>query len=103
MKQKRKAQRILVKLEVKYMAHVIKITSATSNISETGMYIRTDRQLPVGSMLDITLELPGSREHHLQGVVKWNLGPRGKAKSGMGIQLIDPPEEYRDYVRSLIP
>lgn len=105
MAEKRVAERIFKRLEVQFST-VVENTAITSNISETGMFIRTNRGLAEGSTLNIKLNLPDSKELEVKGKVvrssKTIPGLLGNSKSGMGIHLISPPAEYVGYVQSLL-
>ena len=105
MAEKRIAERIFKRIEVQFQA-VEENTAITSNISETGMFIRTNRGLAEGNIVSIKLNLPNSKELEVKGKVVRSLktisGLMGHSKSGMGIHLISPPAEYIDYVQSLL-
>jgi len=105
MMERRKATRVIKRLEVKFHTDV-ENTAITSNLSESGLFIRTNRGVTPGSILDIKLNLPNAQELFLTGKVvrsmKTTPGLVGNAKSGMGIQLISPPANYIDYVKSLL-
>ncbi|GBE04925.1 MAG TPA: hypothetical protein ENG80_00220 [Nitrospirae bacterium] len=105
MPEKRVSERVFKRLEVQFRT-IVENTAITSNLSESGLFIRTKRGIPMGSILDIKLNLPGLKEIHLTGKVvrsmKTVAGLLGESKSGMGVHLIDPPADYTDYVQSLI-
>jgi hypothetical protein len=110
--EKRQSPRAVKRLEVKFHTSV-ENTAITSDLSETGMFIRTARGVTPSSILNIRLNLPnqsarqqaGAQEIFLTGKVVRSMksvpGLIGISKSGMGIQLISPSDEYRNYVRSL--
>ncbi len=102
--EKRSADRIIKRLEVQYETEV-ENTAITSNISETGLFIRTNRIVALGAILRIKLNLPNLQEFSLRGRVMRSKhtapGLVGEAKSGLGIQLIEPPQDYIDYIRTL--
>ncbi|MEK6528940.1 MAG: PilZ domain-containing protein [Nitrospirota bacterium] len=109
---KRQTPRAVKRLEVKFHTSA-ENTAITSDLSETGMFIRTARGVTPGSILNIKLNLPnlsarqqaGQQEIFLTGKVVRSMksvpGLVGISKSGMGIQLISPSDEYREYVRSI--
>lgn len=102
---KRKAERISKKLEVHYVTEADQ-TAITSNISETGIFIITNNRVSPGTVLDLTLNLPGLQDFSLKGrVMRSNYtAPAlvGEATSGLGVQLMKPPQEYINYIRSLL-
>lgn len=103
--EKRQATRIVKRLEVKYQIEV-ENTAITSDLSEIGIFIRTNRGIEPGSVINIKLNLPNAQELFLEGKVvrsrKILPGLVGESKSGMGIQLINPPDNYINYVHSLL-
>lgn len=110
--EKRQSPRAVKRLEVKFHTSA-ENTAITSDLSETGMFIRTSRGVTPGSILNLRLNLPNlsaqqkaeQQEIFLTGKVVRSMksvpGLVGVSKSGMGIQLISPSDEYREYVRSL--
>jgi Tfp pilus assembly protein PilZ len=102
--ERRRSERITKRLEVKYWTNE-ENTAITNDLSETGLFIRTNRGMKPGSSIDLKLNLPNSQELFLSGRVVRSMkslpGLVGDSKSGMGIELIEPPPEYIDYVRSL--
>lgn len=103
--ERRKALRTIKRLEVKFQTGV-ENTAITSNLSEIGMFIRTNRGVAPGSVLNIKLNLPNSQELFLTGTVVRSMrsmsGLIGETKSGIGIQLINPSHNYIDYVQSIL-
>jgi Tfp pilus assembly protein PilZ len=102
--EKRRAQRVIKRLEVKFQTSV-EHTAITSDLSENGLFIRTNRGVKPGSVLDLKLNLPNSQELYLSGRVVRSMksipGLVGYSKSGMGIELINPPADYINYVGSI--
>jgi Tfp pilus assembly protein PilZ len=103
MADKRFYQRYIRRLEVKYMKDEIEMTSITGNLSEEGMFIKLKRKIPVGTIVYLKLELPNFQEIKLIGEVVRNIfvvsGHLGHSKSGIGIHLINPSQEYIRFVR----
>ena len=103
--EKRKATRVFKRLEVKFITSS-ENTAITSNLSETGIFISTRRDVIPGSFLNIKLNLPNAQSLALKGKVVRKMNSRsgltGEAESGMAIQLISPSHDYIDYVHSLL-
>ncbi len=101
---KRKSRRVIKRLEIKFQAEVER-TAITSDLSETGVFVRTTKGVQPGNIIDFRLNLPNSQELFLSGRVVRNIKSLpalvGNSKSGMGIQLIDPPLDYINYVQSV--
>jgi len=78
----------------------------TGDVSVTGIFIRTNTVFSPGSVLKIEIELPDSKIIHLQGTVMWakrvpSTLVRHIKKSGMGVRIVQPPEEYLQFVATL--
>lgn len=78
----------------------------TIDVSETGLFIKTNTVYPPDTRLVLELSLPDRRVLSLRGRVMWakRVPPqlaRHLRKAGMGVELIDPPPEYLDLVRVL--
>ncbi len=105
MSEKRIVPRVIKRLEVKFHT-TVENTAITNNLSEVGMFIRTNRGASPGSIVNIKLNLPNARELSLTGRVVRCMrsmpGLLGDIKSGMGVQLISPPQDYVKYVHSII-
>lgn len=79
--------------------------AAITNIAELGVFVRTDRPRPIGTLLELRFDAPGQAPFSLVGRVTWvnrlslfgeNLNP------GMGIVFVDLQPEERERVVSAI-
>jgi type IV pilus assembly protein PilZ len=85
-------------LTVEYERLNALLSDYTHNISQGGTFIRTDRPLPVGTVLSFTIQAPRLTDGIvLQGVVRWVVEvaqARSGRPAGMGIAFIyDSPGE----------
>jgi uncharacterized protein (TIGR02266 family) len=65
--------------------------AATSkNLGVGGMFVATDRQLPVGDRVTVEVSLPGHvRPMAIGAEVRW-VQPEGARPSGMGLRFVRP-------------
>ncbi len=102
--EKRKSPRVMKRLEVKFQTKS-ENTVITDDLSETGLFVRTTKGINPGYSVDLKLNLPNSQQLFLSGRVVRNIksypGPVGTSNSGMGIELINPPSDYINYVQTL--
>lgn len=72
----------------------------TQNVSRGGMFIAHPRPLDPGEVLSLYIVHPVTgREFALQAQVRWTRQKSAVAESGMGVQLLDcPEEEFVDFV-----
>ena len=79
--------------------------SYIENISEMGIFVRSEEPLPIGTDLDLRFNIEGADPLRLKGVVVWinpmrrdgdNLNP------GMGVRFTDLTPALREQVVSLV-
>jgi uncharacterized protein (TIGR02266 family) len=71
-------------------------TGKTSNLSSSGLFIRTRKALSPGTRMKMTIELDHDRIIFLEGEVAWSLKTGlSDFRNGMGIRLYNIPEEYK--------
>jgi uncharacterized protein (TIGR02266 family) len=72
----------------------------TDNLSEGGLFIRTNAPFPVATRLRLRFETDEGVAVPLRGVVRWTRERAEEGRpSGMGVELIDPHPRYVDFVR----
>jgi uncharacterized protein (TIGR02266 family) len=60
------------------------------NLSRGGLFLETTHDLPVGSPIDLSLNVPGAGQVPLHGVVAWRRGPEMlDGPPGLGIEFTD--------------
>ncbi len=95
------ARRHQRRLPVRYGRSRPILMARTGNLSETGLFVVTERPLPDGELAGLLLELEHCKVP-LRGSVVWHR-PRGEAgrDPGMGVALLNPPRVYTRYVQAL--
>jgi type IV pilus assembly protein PilZ len=83
-------------------------SSYVLNLSEGGVFIKSDGPLPLDAEVDLVLTLPTGNVISARGLVVWNHDLSKEAPQGVrgsGIRFVDMPSEDRallhDYVHSL--
>ena|SRR3989338_9319581 len=81
-------------------------TFYSENISEGGVFLRTEKPLKVGTMLDLHFSLPNSpRMIYAKGKVIWTVEsrqPDPEKPMGMGVQFIEIVDEFRGIIRDYV-
>lgn len=100
--QKRIEKRKQVKLMVLFGDNKCEHVGFTSNISKHGMYIESDITHPFKREILMMLTA-NSQVFNLRGEVRWRMespspGKGGKIKEGMGVKIIEAPQEYLSLV-----
>jgi Tfp pilus assembly protein PilZ len=76
----------------------------TSNLSKTGLFIKTRKKFTPGSLVKIILHLDENRKIALRGeIARVNTTSKfdNSFKNGIGIKLTSSPEEYKDLLKDL--
>jgi len=98
---KRQQQRFTKRLEAKFIADGESFIGITSNLSESGLFIRNKRGFPPDSMVGIELTMPDGKVSRLKGIVKRTAKGPLLTKNGMGVSLLKKDETYTNYLKSL--
>jgi Tfp pilus assembly protein PilZ len=103
MADKREAKRKIKRLPVTFSCKTEEYTGISSNISTTGLFIRTRKSFNTGLPVNMVLELDENSKIPLTGIIS-----RAKAKTkfetsncGIGVQLTEAPEAYKDFLEVL--
>jgi Tfp pilus assembly protein PilZ len=95
------AIRKLRALPVRFGAGPELFTAMTANLSESGLFVATLAPLDSGVALRVLLSLD-TGPVGLKGEVVWRREQLVMGRpTGMGVQLLAPPEVYRQFVREL--
>ncbi|MEW6714502.1 MAG: PilZ domain-containing protein [Nitrospirota bacterium] len=88
------------RLPVVFSSGDLEFIGTTSNLSLTGLFIRTKKAFSPGTILKIVLELDKDKKINLEGEVAWSL-KTGLIdfKNGMGVKLKNIPQMYEDFVK----
>lgn len=96
----RRARRIAYSIQVAYETDAGFVREFTEDISEGGTFIRTERHLPVGSMVECKLKPPGYLMGvKLKGRVAW-VSTQGQPV-GMGLEFLFSSERQRKKIQEL--
>ena len=93
--------RFTKRLEVTFSSGNQSNKGILSNISENGIFIRTNRGFAPGTTVDIEVMMPDQSISHLKGIVKRTVKtPLTAVKNGMGVELFQQDEAFLSFVRS---
>ena len=100
------APRYPASLKVAFSSEVGLLPGEATNISVSGMFVRTDSPLPIGAVVPVALELPGGRPVPVQAKV---IHARTSSQSvasrldpGVGVQFLGSDDEFRARVDGYI-
>ena len=93
--------RFTKRLEVTFSSGGLSYRGILSNLSQNGLFIRTNRGFAPGSTVDIQLVMPDNTVCRLRGVVKRTIKtPMSSMKNGMGIELTEKDAAYLNFMES---
>jgi len=99
---KRKNERLSMKLYTKLSADSVVSWGLLSDVSENGIFIKSNRDFTMGEAIDIELFMPDNNNSLLKGVIRRKLEmPDSHRKFGLGIELIEKDVVYRHFLKTL--
>ncbi|MEW6599930.1 MAG: PilZ domain-containing protein [Nitrospirota bacterium] len=103
--ERRRARRVTINLKAERISCINNCSVFIENISETGIYIITapgkkNTYVP-GSELDLELELSSGKTINLNCNVKWAEDSKEDESKSVGLEIINPPAEYKDFIKTL--
>ncbi|OIP65847.1 MAG: hypothetical protein CO150_06565 [Nitrospirae bacterium CG_4_9_14_3_um_filter_53_35] len=105
MSEKRRVARKISRTRIRFGQGRCDKTAFTSNLSVNGFFIRTNRPFAPGTLLEFEIDHPNGHVIRLEGQVvhaSRTLASISRVRrSGMGIELLEKPEEYLDYLKNL--
>ena len=104
--ERRKAPRVLIDLEVDYALEDNYLFAYITDISATGIFIRTVSPEVAGTHLNLRFTPPDERMFELEGEVIWinpyRPGVADNLHPGMGIRFVDLDDETRERLLELV-
>ncbi len=95
-----RAPRFTKRLEVRFSYGRDTYKGILSNLSQSGLFVRTNRGFSPGTTIDIELVLPNGTISFLKGIVRWAEKTHLAIKNGMGIELIEKDTAFIDFIIS---
>ena len=96
-------------LPIHYSGRAVLLGSVITNMSTTGVFVRTPQPLEKGAEVEISFLLPGTKkEIKTKAVVRWSSGPEAGKKrdpgspQGMGLQFVKMSSPQRKMVNKYV-
>lgn len=100
--EKRRHSRFIKRLETRISMDKTSFLCISGDLSENGLFIRTNRGYNAETTIDIELSLPGNRISFLKGIVRRSIRtPIPTMKNGMGIEIIEKDKTFIDFIKSV--
>jgi hypothetical protein len=99
---RRKHPRFIKRLTAKFMAKHHDCMGISSDISENGLFIRTNKGLGPSSVITIHIIMPNNTVSVLKGlVIRTIKTPFPSIRNGMGVELLERDSTFTNFVKSL--
>jgi hypothetical protein len=100
--ERRRHPRFIKRLPVKFFIDNECLTSLSSDLSESGLFLRTNRGTTINCVVSIQLFLPSNAVSCIKGIVRRTVRtPFSEMKNGMGIEIIEKDEAYGHFIQSI--
>jgi len=104
LKSGRRHKRFIRRLETEFTADNKNYRGISSDLSESGLFIRTQHAFIPNTLVDINIHLPDIADVKLKGCVKRSIKtPIVSVKNGMGIEILVNNPLYINFVKSVLP
>lgn len=104
--EERSYQRVPIQLLVDYKSGGSYLFDFCKDLGTGGVFIQTEKPLPMGTSLDLTFTIPDSKETVLtKGTVIWSQPPLAEKKDltpGMGVQFNGFSDEQRSLLENFV-
>jgi hypothetical protein len=102
-KEYKRTKRFTKRLEVTFSSGVLSYRGILSNVSVSGLFIRTNRGFAPGTTVDIELMLPDNTVSSLKGIVRRTIKtPITTMKNGIGVELIRQDAKYQNFIKPFL-
>jgi uncharacterized protein (TIGR02266 family) len=99
--EKRRDAREAVSLFVEYEGADDLLGDFTENLSSGGTFVATNRELPIGTRVNLVLSFPGLLEPiSIEGIVRWTRGDSEEGDGGAGLEFVEGPS--RDQLAAVV-
>lgn len=96
----KRTKRFTKRLEVTFRAGGLDFRGILSDVSDNGIFIRTNRGFAPNTTLDIELVLPDNTVSHMKGIVRRTIKTPLAIKNGMGVELTEKDAAFEKFVKT---
>lgn len=101
---KRRHKRIIRRLQTEFSADGLAFRGVSSDLSKSGLFVRTNKPFPPDTLVDITIHLPGNMLSRLKGSVRRTVKTgQTTIKNGMGMEIVESDQNYINFLNGILP
>ena len=99
----REHDRVPYGMQVEFRTASSFLVAYSVNLSRGGMFLETDEQLPIGSIVRLQLSIPGATSLKLDGRVTWHRGENDReGPPGVGVEFLDVSDLAGELIDDLV-
>jgi len=100
--EKRRHPRFIKRLTANFVVENEKFVGITSDLSASGLFIRTSKGFVPGTTINIELIMPDNRHSSLKGIVRRTVKtPISSMKNGMGVEILVKDAAYAMFLENV--
>jgi hypothetical protein len=100
--EKRKHERFNKSLVAQVVANDVRLFVITSDLSKSGLFIRSKRCFAPDTVVDIEIATSDNMVSFLKGIVRRTADTFGSMNNGMGVEIIEKDVAYSHFLKPLI-
>jgi Tfp pilus assembly protein PilZ len=103
MADKRKNKRKIKRFPVKFLCGAEECRGISSNLSHSGLFIRSRKNFKPGVPVKIVMEMDENQKIALSGVIVRQVNRKyGRSDNGIGVEFDETPREYKELVELIL-
>jgi hypothetical protein len=100
--ERRKEKRINTKLYVRIRADMYSSWGLLADVSENGLFLRSNRNFIEGTAVDIEIFMPDNKTSSAKGIIRRSIEmPDNHRRYGLGVELVQKDDIYRGFFQSV--
>ena len=100
--ERRITKRASVKLEINYIQEEDFLISHSKDISADGMFIKTEKPVPVDELLTLKFSLGKTGDYTVKARVIWTNTSNDIKNRGMGVKFIKTTEKFKNAILAYV-
>lgn len=99
---RRQLPRVRMQTEIDLHSPSNFFTGFSENLSDGGVFVATDRDVPIGAEVELAFALPDGVEIRGRGIVRWSRDAGEGHEAGLGVQFVDLGGAAREAVERFL-
>ncbi len=101
--ERRRHERVALKIPVDYTSVDAFFTEFSSNVNEGGMFVEMENAPELGTQVQLQFDLPGHNESiQVEGRIAWMSDGKDGSPPGVGIEFQNLPSDVRETINRVV-